>query len=48
MTETLDAAPDFLNEPTFLPRVTQHDGRAIEEALAATLFDGGPTARRRR
>jgi hypothetical protein len=41
MTETLDATPDFLNEPTFLPRVTQHDGRAIEEALAATLFDKG-------
>ncbi|MBK5219308.1 MAG: hypothetical protein JJE35_05940 [Thermoleophilia bacterium] len=41
MTETLDATPDFLSEPTFLPRVTQHDGRAIEEALAATLFDKG-------
>ena len=41
MTETLDSTPDFLNEPTFLPRITQHDGRAIEEALAATLFDTG-------
>jgi hypothetical protein len=41
MTESLDPTPDFLNEPTFLPRVTQHDGRAIEEALAATLFDQG-------
>jgi hypothetical protein len=41
MTETLDATPDFFAEPTFLPRVTQHDGRAIEEALAATLFDNG-------
>lgn len=41
MTESLDPTPDFLSEPTFLPRVTQHDGRAIEEALAATLFDQG-------
>lgn len=41
MTESLDATPDFLSEPTFLPRVTQHDGRAIEEALAASLFDKG-------
>lgn len=41
MTETLDSPPDFLSEPTFLPRVTQHDGRAIEEAHAATLFDNG-------
>lgn len=41
MTQTLEAPPDFLSEPTFLPRVSQHDGRAIEEALAATLFDSG-------
>ena len=41
MTETLDITPDFLTEPTFLPRVTRHDGRAIEEALSATLFDSG-------
>lgn len=41
MIESLDSTPDFFNEPTFLPRVTQHDGRAIEEALAATLFDQG-------
>ncbi len=41
MTETLDPTPDFLSEPTFLARVTRHDGRAIEEALAATLFDDG-------
>lgn len=41
MTESLNPTPDFLSEPTFMPRVTQHDGRAIEEALAATLFDQG-------
>jgi hypothetical protein len=41
MTERLDAIPDFLSEPSFLPRITQHDGRAIEEALAASLFDRG-------
>jgi hypothetical protein len=41
MTERLDAIPDFLSEPSFLPRITQHDGRAIEEALAASLFDTG-------
>jgi hypothetical protein len=41
MTESLDPAPDFLSEPTFLPRVTRNDGRAIEETLAATLFDQG-------
>jgi hypothetical protein len=41
MTESLDSTPDFLSQPIFLPRVTQHDGRAIEEALAATLFDSG-------
>jgi hypothetical protein len=40
-TQTLDGTPDFLAEPTFMLRVTQHDGRAIEEALAATLFDSG-------
>ena len=41
MTESLNPTPDFLSKPTFMPRVTQHDGRAIEEALAATLFDQG-------
>ncbi len=41
MAETLDTAPDFLSELTFMPRITRHDGRAIEEALAATLFDNG-------
>lgn len=41
MTETLETTPDFLGEPSFLPRVTRHDGRAIEEALAATLFQDG-------
>jgi hypothetical protein len=42
MTETLPARPAFLDLPTFLPRVTQRDGRAIEQALAGpTLFDRG-------
>jgi hypothetical protein len=41
VSETIENAPDFLLEPTFLPRITQHDGRAIEDALAATLFDSG-------
>lgn len=41
MTENIDPAPDFLSEPTYLPRVSRHDARAIEEALAATLFDKG-------
>lgn len=38
---TIEDVPDFLLEPTFLPRITQHDGRAVEDALAATLFDPG-------
>ena len=38
----LPQRPDFLEQPTFLPRVTRHDGRAIEEALAGpSLFDRG-------
>jgi hypothetical protein len=42
MTDTLPTRPAFLDLPTFLPRVSQHDGRAIEQALAgATLFDRG-------
>lgn len=42
MTSTLPSRPAFLDLPTFLPRVTQHDGRAIEQALAGpTLFDRG-------
>jgi hypothetical protein len=41
MTENIDPASDFLSEPTYLPRVSRHDARAIEEALAATLFDNG-------
>lgn len=38
---TIEDVPDFLLEPTFLPRISQHDGRAVEDALAATLFDPG-------
>jgi hypothetical protein len=42
MTETLALRPDLLSEPRYLPRVTSHDGRAIEDALAGpTLFDPG-------
>jgi hypothetical protein len=42
MTSTLPSRPAFLDLPTFLPRVTKHDGRAIEQALAGpTLFDRG-------
>ena len=42
MSETLQQPPAFLTQPTYLPRVTRHDGRAIEEALAGpTLFDRG-------
>jgi hypothetical protein len=42
MTETLPTRPAFLDLPTFLPRVSRHDGRAIEQALAGpTLFDRG-------
>lgn len=34
--------PGFLDESTFLVRITQHDGRAVEDALGgATLFDCG-------
>lgn len=33
---------DLFPAPAYLPRVTRHDGRAIEQALAgATLFDPG-------
>lgn len=42
MSQTLQQRPAFLDEPAYLPRVTRHDGRAIEEALAdPTLFDRG-------
>jgi hypothetical protein len=41
VTQTIEPVPDFLRNPTFLPRITQHDGRAIEDVLAATLFDRG-------
>lgn len=41
VTEGLEIPPGFLNEPTFLPRISQHDARAVEDALASTLFDSG-------
>jgi hypothetical protein len=43
MAETLSRASDPLfARPTYMPRVTRRDGRAIEEALAGpTLFDSG-------
>jgi hypothetical protein len=42
MAATLHHGPDLPTELSFLPRVTRHDGRAIEEALAGpTLFDPG-------
>jgi hypothetical protein len=42
MTRTLSEQSDLIPEPTYLPRVTVRDGRAIEEALAGpTLFDRG-------
>jgi hypothetical protein len=49
LTDTMDDAlaslktvPDFLRAPSFLPRISRHAGRAVEEALApSTLFDQG-------
>src|SRR3954466_39888 len=42
MSDTVQNRPGFLDESTFLSRITQHDGRAIEDALAGpTLFDRG-------
>jgi hypothetical protein len=42
MSDKLTNRPKFLNESAFLARITQHDGRAIEDALAGpTLFDPG-------
>jgi hypothetical protein len=42
MAETLSQDSDLLARPSYLPRVTRHDGRAIEEALAGpSLFDVG-------
>ncbi|MBA3808935.1 MAG: hypothetical protein H0X28_11185 [Solirubrobacterales bacterium] len=42
MAETLPRASDLFSQPTYLPRVTRRDGRAIEDALAGpTLFDSG-------
>ena len=38
MAYDLLGTPSFLAEPAFLPRVTVHDGRAIEEAMAGTLL----------
>jgi hypothetical protein len=42
MIETIGQASDPFSQPTYLPRITRRDGRAIEEALAGpTLFDPG-------
>lgn len=42
MADTLSQDSDLLARPSYLPRVTRHDGRAIEEALAGpSLFDVG-------
>lgn len=42
MSDKLTNSPQFLDESTFLVRISQHDGRVIEEALAGpTLFDRG-------
>ncbi len=42
MSDTLPTQAAFLADPAFLPRVSQHDGKAIEQALAGrTLFDRG-------
>ena len=42
MPETLSQPSDPITRPTYLPRVTKRDHRAIEDALAgATLFDAG-------
>ena len=42
MIETLQRPSDPFARPTYLPRITRRDGRAIEEALAGpTLFDPG-------
>jgi hypothetical protein len=42
MTRRLADHTDFISQPTYLPRITVRDGRAIEEALAGpTLFDRG-------
>src|SRR3990170_143159 len=42
MSDKLQNEPSFLDESAFLVRITQHDGRAIEDALAGpTLFEPG-------
>ena len=40
--DSLKTVPGFLREASYLPRVTRHAGRVLEEALApSTLFDQG-------
>jgi hypothetical protein len=40
--ESLKTVPAFLREASYLPRVTRHSSRVLEEALApSTLFDQG-------
>jgi hypothetical protein len=41
VTGKIETPPDFLREPTYLPRISQFDGRAVEDALPASLFDAG-------
>lgn len=42
MTETLAEPPDLLADAAYFPRITKHDNRAIEDAMASdTLFDPG-------
>jgi hypothetical protein len=42
MMGTLERASDPFPQPTYLPRITRRDGRAVEEALAGpTLFSAG-------
>jgi hypothetical protein len=44
MSDNLNPEPRFLAEQSFLTRISQYDGRAIEDALAPpTLFDDGVT-----
>jgi hypothetical protein len=46
MDDALKTVPPFLRDASYLPRVTRHDGRALEEALAgSTLFDRGARLR---
>jgi hypothetical protein len=42
MDDSLKTVPSFLRDASYLPRITRHDGRVLEEVLAgSTLFDQG-------